>query len=1195
MGSNPSKSGLALDEPFDAPPSGMTRRSFLTAVNALALVAVLEACTGKHHPAAARASATGSASSSATSFPSSPAASAATADFLAVLRQAVQASPDFLQQAAAKAVASKDINTIAAFVRDRISVIPAWNQGDDSVWSKRWGSRVTLRGGAGTLRDRADLLVELLTAAGLSATVMQADLPSVIDLPTLYQVRATDFEPDAQLYDKAVALLPAGTELPTYPAASSSADSPAQAAAKALAAAIPTSVQSATIRKDLLPKSVPLVAVSMTPSGPSPSAASPSAAQQYVFALGDLTPTTAAPSGLTTVNAETPTPQVSVTISALTNPAPGSTTPHGEVVELVTGTWLAEEVFGRQVLLNFVPPSGAIGFLTGDPADQSVRVPLLHVQSELAAYAPPPIAASSPPASTTSFGTTASSTSSTAPQVFTGPPITLQGDVLSPPSGSSADATVAIGAYGPMTTLSASQQKAAIASVTTMKVTANASTFPEVELDVAVTDSAGNSVDGLDAAAFTITDNGTPASSIALMSNAASDNRPRILVIYDTTGSVAETWPSAAAKAAFEQSLATTLVSAAQQTPFDVQILGLNTAPSPDPTKWAAPDQATLLTSMSNAGGEYSVVWGALSGGGLDQGVVAALMVSDFQSNGETAADIATAQRRIAAAHIPIFCLTIGKPDATAVSTIIKLSGGTQIDPLASTTSSALAALIKPLVAARTQNTYRLRYTAPIGGSATHSVTLKLAGRSTPTGTATYTAPATPATPWSFAGLYVRISVGAYDSGVRHLAGINLDGSNYPIQALDDAAAATETRAAICGLTTIAFEPGTVSAAAILDDLIASAQSARPVLALTKTATPQDVINAASKNGVRRVPTVLASLFSPGLAKDSAAVPTMRVAILQERANALDGVDIRFDLPPRLNTIEPLGTDPVAAFGTALALSGTAAAAEAASFDASAFSSLAGRPLTFLPAGTRAPWDTFMNALPAAQQPAWEGVLNTTYYSSTQHALVPTGAPTGAFWVVDSTTGAATAVLLDGSGGALTDDACSAGEAWLAQFLNLAGAILTLVALICIANAPPTNAGIYYCLGKTASADFQIVNVIFAALSAGAAGAYGNWAGVSAALAGLAMAFVPFGAEVAPGASVEVVGLAGGEQVWKIGATLGLGYLGLTDCDYPAPAPPAPAAPPAPTDDGDTGGDTGGTYVQPVPVCPVDDSEGGTC
>jgi hypothetical protein len=1164
MGSNGSASDVRLDYPYDSPPSGMTRRSFLTAVNALALVAILEACTGKHHPAAATTSATGSGSATAAAS-SAVASSAAAADFLAVLRQAVQASPDFLQAAAAKAVASKDIATIAAFVRDRISVVPPWAEGDQPASSKRWGARATLRGGSGSLRDRADLLAELLTAAGFTASVMSADLPSAIDLPTLYQVRAADFEPDEKLYAQAVALLPAGTVLPATAAPSSTgpAQSPAQVAAKALAAVIPTALQSATIRQDLLPASVPVVVVGTTP-GASPS---PSAAQQYLFVLGDLAPSATAPSGLSSA-AESPTPNVSVTVSGLTNPAPGSATASGQFVQLVSGSWPAEQVFGRQVLLSFVPPSGPTGYLTGAPIDQPIRVPFLRVQSELAAYAAPPIAASSPPASTTSL---ASGASGETIAVFNGAPITLQGDVLSEPTGSSSDAQVAQGAYGPMTTLSTAQRKTAIASAATIQATARATTFPEIELDVAVLDSAGNSVNGLDATAFSITDNATVAPSISLMSNAAGPNKPRVLVIYDTTGSVEETWPSAAAKATFEQSLATTLVAAAGETPFDVQVLGLDAAVDPDPTKWVPPDQAGLRTALANAGGNDSVVWGAASGGGIDQGVVAMLMVSDFQSGGESPAQIAGAQRRIGAAHIPVICLTIGKPDAAAVSTMVTLSGGTQLDPLASTTSSALAALIKPLVAARTLSAYRMRYVAPTGGPTTHTVTVTLAGRKTPVATATYTAPATPATPWSFAGLYVRISVADYDTGVRHLAGINLDGNSL-VEALDDAAATAATRAAIYGLTTIAIEPGTVTTAAILDDVISSVQSVQPVLALTKSATPQDALAAAAKSGgVRRVPPVLISLLrAPVASSNPSAVPTMQVAILQERIDALGGLDTRMDMPPAVNTVEPLGVDPVAAFGAGLALSSNAAAAEAANFDSSAFSSLVGRPLTFLPASDVGPWNTFVSGLPAAAQPAWQAVLNTTFYTSTLHAVVPTGATTAAFWVVDTKTGAVTAVLLDGSGGALSADGgtecaphvASEAEEWI-DTLNL---VLALLTSACI------GLGGFFCLGSESGVIFAAAGIVLAIVGGAELG--GSFTGV-ASLGSLFVAIASTNPYV---------------KIAKIIAVLGFAALGA----LPDPCGPVQAVP---AGQGDTSGNGsgGGQSDQPAPACGVNGSDDGSC
>jgi hypothetical protein len=1173
-----------LDDLCDAAsPSGMTRRSFLATANALALVVLLEACTGKHHPAAK--STAGSTAGSPSALPaaaSSAASSPVFDDVLALLRQAVQASPDYLQQAAAKAVATKDVTAIDAFVRDHITVIPSWNPGDDPISTKRWGSRATLRGGSGTVRDRADLLVDLLTAAGFTATVMSADLPSEIDLATLYQLRAADFDPDETLLAKAAALLPAGSAAPAV-LASPNADqlaSQAETAAKALAAVIPAATQVATISKDLLPASVPVVVV-----GAAPTTASASPSQQYLFALGNMPPSATAPSGLGYGGQASPTTQVTVTVSGLTNPPPGSTTPHGEVVQLVTATWLAEEVFGRQVLLTFVPPSGAGAFLTGAPTDQPVRVPTLHIQSELPAYAAPPIVApsaagsTSPPSAASSLASPAASAVVNAgPAVFTGAPITFQGDVLNVNAGSSSTAAVMPqGAYGPLTTLTATQRSAAIASAATLHATANATTFPEIELDVSVLDNSGSSVDGLDAAAFAVTDNGSQVPWVELMSNSTGPDKPRVLVIYDTTGSVADTWPSPAAKAAFEQSLATTLVAAAQQTPFDVQILGLNEAGSPDPTKWVAPDQAGLLTAFANAGGDNSVVWASLSGGGIDQGVVAMLMVSDFQSEDELPADIATAQRRIAAAHIPIFCLTVGTPDATAVSLIVSLSGGTQLDPLAPSTASALAALINPLVAARTMNTYRIRYVASKAGSTTHTVTVKVAGRSTPVATATYTVPAAPATPWSFAGLYVTVSIASLGANDHHIAGLNLSADGNPRGDLDDPAAAAETRAAISGVTTIAIEPGTVTTAALADDFLSSVQSFQRLLELPKTATVEQVQAIATKYGVRRVPPLLMSLLQPptGTANPNA-VRTMRVAVYHERAtaSATDNLATRLDLPPALNTIAAIGADPRASFAAGLTLSTQAAAAEAANFDSSAFTSLTGLDLTFIGVGDSSGINTFVATLPAADQPAWEAVLYSTFYQQLQHIVVPTGGTTAAFWVIDAKTGAATAMLLDGSGGARSD----AGGCTSADFgvlLNLLNGLLSLFSIGC------TFAG-FTCLGPQTAEIYLITGLILAVVG----GIYsGNFLGAIASVAALAIPFNVAGNVAKLGSVVATVAnTVDGYNTYSCPPGAGEGQNNG-----------APAA--NPTDGAGQNGDnpTDGAGQNGDNACGVDDSDDGVC
>ena len=227
-----------------------------------------------------------------------------------------------------------------------------------------------------------------------------------------------------------------------------------------------------------------------------------------------------------------------MTVSAMTNPAPGSTTPHGQLVELVSGTWLAEDVFGRQVLLNFVPPSGAIGFLD-DPANQSVRIRCFVYKAN---WLPSPRLRSlrrAPRRPPRRSHQQRRPRQAMPPKCSTGSPITLQGDVLSQPSGSSDDTTVPVGdERADDGAVGKPAQECDRFDHDDAGDGARRQPFPEVELDVAVLDSAGNSVDGLDAASFTITDNGTAAPSIALMSNTVSDNKPRVLVIYDTTGSV---------------------------------------------------------------------------------------------------------------------------------------------------------------------------------------------------------------------------------------------------------------------------------------------------------------------------------------------------------------------------------------------------------------------------------------------------------------------------------------------------------------------------------------------------------------------------------------------------------------------------------------------------------------------------------
>ena len=89
------------------------------------------------------------------------------------VQKALDASPDNLPARADALVLAKDPQKIFEFVRDEIVTYPPAPDGlDGATDAIRWGTRGTLRGGAGTPREKADLLVELYTRAGFDAQVV---------------------------------------------------------------------------------------------------------------------------------------------------------------------------------------------------------------------------------------------------------------------------------------------------------------------------------------------------------------------------------------------------------------------------------------------------------------------------------------------------------------------------------------------------------------------------------------------------------------------------------------------------------------------------------------------------------------------------------------------------------------------------------------------------------------------------------------------------------------------------------------------------------------------------------------------------------------------------------------------------------------------------------------------------------------
>ena len=1022
----------SLDGLFDVK---LTRREFVVATSAASLLLYLDACTFGQ-------------SSRAGSTLQIPPGSSLEEQALKALHQAVLASPDHLAQRAADVAATKDATKIVEFVRDRIGVAPFIEGSGDATQARRWGSAATLRAGLGTLRERADVLAELLNQAGFKADVYMADRPPGVTVSSLYKTRpAPSFAPDKARIDLARTLLKQAG-VPAPPA--QHAFNPGPDPVTAILSALPAAAQVARTRDDLLPQSVPLVVFEE------------GGKQKYAFALGDVGVVDSAPAHLTPRNG-LDLSNVTFTVSALCNPALGATTSRLQIIDLVKASWPADEVFGHQLLVAFIPPQGAKAVLDSGLGNLPLRIPVLRLQND-----------SVPQERQGSL-------------IAMGPYITVHGDILGPttvPSGSTGSDAIT-GPYGQIKVLSGADRTAAIASVKSIQGTVSASSFPDVYLECAVLDGSGAPVAGLDGPAFTIKEQGKAVDSFVLYSNADSQPRARVLVIYEGLPDPTP-FKDDTAKQAFAASLASAIVAQAAKTPFDVQVIRPGREPAAD--GWAPPNQAALVSAFNGIADDDDP-WRSVGGAALDQRISAVIAVGDADVLDPNSARTAYYQRRLVASGVPIYFMPVGDYKTGNGQQIVTLSGGQQLDIGDPATPGKVASLAGAAAAKWIGGGYRIRYQAAMTGPSKRSVTIALAGRSQPSATLAYQVPAQPLPPPSFAGLYVTIQYGGL-SAQRRIAGVQLD--NDPIAGQSDPSAVIETRAAMDGVTTIAVEPGTPTQAALLDDVITSYLTAAPLVPIWGKATHDQILKAVP-NGVRSTPVMLPALLRPSAIAPEC-VPGMRVAIIQGRNPTGSAVEVHADLAVGLNELLPLAGDRHAAFKAAVATSVGQCANEAATFADSAYARLSGVSLVGFQNSDYAGIGNWLKTVPAAKLQTWTAV--TRVYQD-YHLVMPANGAADALWVVHPQTGVAKAVLLDSTGGAVLALGCH-----LTSFDTFALEV-AMVSVMCSFAAEFFP---FFCIGINTEASVCCVVTIFegAADIGTPLGAVQPWLGLGeAGLAGL--------------------------------------------------------------------------------------------
>lgn len=174
----------------EAMQNSLKRRTFLQLLGAFTVAACGDDATQASPQGAAEAAGEGGAAGSAGSAgaagvageggaagaPPDPPKLGGLWELIEDMKRGVAGSPDNLPAQAAALVAAKDAQGLYTLVRDRITTVPFTDLSEPGYNGDAarmlWGPRATLRSGAGSPRDKVELLKDLLTQAGFSAKVV---------------------------------------------------------------------------------------------------------------------------------------------------------------------------------------------------------------------------------------------------------------------------------------------------------------------------------------------------------------------------------------------------------------------------------------------------------------------------------------------------------------------------------------------------------------------------------------------------------------------------------------------------------------------------------------------------------------------------------------------------------------------------------------------------------------------------------------------------------------------------------------------------------------------------------------------------------------------------------------------------------------------------------------------------------------
>jgi hypothetical protein len=810
-------------------------------------------------------------------------------------------------------VASADPAAILAFVRDQIATYPPRSTGfTGAETDTRWGIRGTLRGGAGTPREKAELLAELYTRAGLEAEVVVGQLESAHADRTdiLYRPIERAFEPavDDATLDAWAAMVSEG------PPASGGLEvvdvdgADARRLADLLEPVLPPGSAAEPFDWASL-RAVPLVKVVVGGVDRFANPILPDAVfgEHYCEAL----PRRAA--------AAIPGRQVTVKLLIARSDDPNRRTMVAE------GSWRPDDLVGRQLGVQFAP-AGELAAIVLTPLDQ------LHTFVPVLALRGPDVDADL-----------------AAETAVVGTAITVGGDLLEEGEGGTVMVNGVPLAPGP-------SDPAAGAAVATVNVSVRPDAFPTLRLRVSALDGNGKPVSGLPTSAFRIEEDGMPLGALV---HANEPPPQRVLLLFDTSDSIPAEFRGAAA-VELGRALATELV--ASHPTVQLRAAAIDAGLASAKGEWTR-DPEALAVGVAALTGFGSDLWAAL----VDARKLAPtviVLISDAQATDRP--EVFALDRPKVAAGVPVVGIGVGDVDDATLGSIASLTGGSATTAAAS--SEAIPA-IREHVEIRESQPYDVTLRAPAEGQATR--TIRVFVGPTAVAEAAYDVPVEEArvAPPGLVGLYLEVSQGSRHA-LRTLAGID------PLQPLGFREVIPkeifeEVRGALFGSAILSVEAAAPTMSAWLDDIL-TARLSMPGLWHAAEGTTIDPILDALEVGVLTIPPVLVALHAPlpGAADDRSLTfeTGLRAVLYVEQPRLGVGFVQRADILP-LADWTTATADPAEAFRLTLARTARLAIAEAELFDTSAASLLGSRPLVAVAAratspstGPAADWSRLLDA-----------------------------------------------------------------------------------------------------------------------------------------------------------------------------------------------------------------------------------------